>query len=790
VKPPAAVVVGLGLNGLGVVRSLGGAGVPTLALETDLGSAAAATRHCRKLQVAALDGPGLIDELLRIRATLASAPVLILTKEGSVAAVSAQRDRLAGHYRFSMPGHSTMQALLDKLRFQALAQEHGFAIPRAARLGDDDHEQMLETLRFPCILKPVTKDLEYGRRFAKAYRIGSAAEGLALWREMRAVVAEVIVQEWIEGGDADVYFCLQYRPPDGGATTSFVGRKLRQWPVLVGGTASCVPAPEAAAELTDLTDRFFAAVGFVGLGSMEYKRDRRDGAFYMVEPTVGRTDFQEEVATLNGVNIPLAACRGELGLPPPPVRRARPCGWRDPFGDARALAAGSAAGPLPVPLRDAFWRAGDPGPFLALGLEALRRRLGRLLAEGRAPIAGAKRLIVTLAPERLVEGWRVAQRRRSLPPRAKAALAADRQPLPSADIGPQAAVEAAIAWLERAQDCSRSADGGVARDFSLIDGWAASYPETTGYIVPTLLAAAERTGRSELLERARRMLDWLEAIQLPGGGFQGGRVDQAPVVPVTFNTGQILIGLAAGSRAFGERRYLDAMHAAAGFLRDTQEADGAWRRHPSPFAAPGDKAYETHVAWGLFEAARLAPDNGYGEAGLRQVRWALQKQRANGWFADNCLENPAAPLTHTIGYVLRGVIEAYRFSGDAALLAAALRTGDALIRCLAEDGSMPARLDADWRAAAPYSCLTGIVQIAACWLLLAELAGRPDLAAAARLANAFVRRTVRVGRDADTDGGVKGSHPIDGDYGSFEYLNWAAKFFIDANLMEMAARPG
>ncbi len=45
------------------------------------------------------------------------------------------------------------------------------------------------------------------------------------------------------------------------------------------------------------------------MGSMEYKRDRRDGRFHMIEPTVARTDFQEEVATLNGMNIPLASYR-------------------------------------------------------------------------------------------------------------------------------------------------------------------------------------------------------------------------------------------------------------------------------------------------------------------------------------------------------------------------------------------------------------------------------------------------------------------------------------------------
>ena len=37
-------------------------------------------------------------------------------------------------------------------------------------------------------------------------------------------------------------------------------------------------------------------------------------------------------------------------------------------------------------------------------------------------------------------------------------------------------------------------------------------------------------------------------------------------------------------------------------------------------------------------------------------------------------------------------------------------------------------------------------------------------------------------------GGVKGSQPINGDYGKWQYLNWACKFTIDANRAELAAR--
>src|SRR5262249_19137329 len=156
-----------------------------------------------------------------------------------------------------------------------------------------------------------------------------------------------------------------------------------QWPVLVGGTASCIPAPGVAAELSELTERFFATVGFTGVGSMEYKRDTRDGRFFMIEPTVGRTDYQEEIATLNGVNIPLAMFRGELGLPMPPAQIiAPPRGWRDPQGYANAREAGA---PDPIRelcpelrLHDAYFRMDDPMPHIALKMESVRHRLRRL----------------------------------------------------------------------------------------------------------------------------------------------------------------------------------------------------------------------------------------------------------------------------------------------------------------------------------------------------------------------------------------------------------------------------
>lgn len=377
---------------------------------------------------------------------------------------------------------------------------------------------------------------------------------------------------------------------------------------------------------------------------------------------------------------------------------------------------------------------------------------------------------------------------RVLPEPLRAMGEADRRFGPGVDPGPDRVVAECAAWLERAQDSSTTTDGGVARHYSPIAGWAPSYPETTGYIVPTLLACAGHTGRRDLVDRARRMLDWLVGIQFPGGAFQGGLVNANPRRPVVFNTGQILFGLAAGERELGG--YREPLRRAADWLVEVQDADGCWRRHGSPFAPPGEKTFDTHVAWGLLEAERVIPRAGYGDAALANIRWALTRQRDNGWFADCCLSDTRRPITHTLGYALRGVVEAHRFSGDATLLAAARRTADGLLSALGPEGWLPGRLDARWRAAAEWVCVTGSSQIAHCWLLLYQLTGAKGYRDAARRTNAWVRRTVALDGPAGERGGVKGSFPFDGGYGRFEFLNWAAKFTIDANLLEQEIANG
>jgi D-aspartate ligase len=380
---PEAIVVGSGLNALGVVRSLAPEDISITVLDHKSSGPAMKSRFATpEVYPSSAGRDGLIDHLLA-RTSRAGQPFLFLTQEASVAAVSENRERLQSKYRFVMAPKETMASLMDKSRFQTLAAQRGFPVPQAVILQAAADVERAAQLTYPCILKPVAKSEAWEQSRQKAYRFEGAAALREFFANLKGDVPALIVQEWIEGTDSDVYFTLVYRDAEGNTVASFTGRKLRQWPPQVGGTASCIDAPEAAETLTDLTTRFFDAVGFVGLGSMEYKRDPRSGRFVMVEPTVGRSDYQQEVATLNGVNIVRQAYRAQAGLPPlAPAQPSRRKVWRDPFTDERSRQAQPA---LPVPAEaegaqivDALFRMNDPGPWLSDIAATIAVRLARL----------------------------------------------------------------------------------------------------------------------------------------------------------------------------------------------------------------------------------------------------------------------------------------------------------------------------------------------------------------------------------------------------------------------------
>ena len=119
------------------------------------------------------------------------------------------------------------------------------------------------------------------------------------------------------------------------------------------------------------------------------------------------------------------------------------------------------------------------------------------------------------------------------------------------------------------------------------------------------------------------------------------------------------------------------------------------------------------------------------------------------------------------------------------LLDGARRIADGLLQASGADGWLSGRLKRGWKPAVDSVCLTGVAQVATCWFIMHELTAERRYLDAALRANAFVRRTVYLDGPIELRGGVKGSFPVDGQYGRYQLLNWAAKFLADSLIMEL-----
>jgi D-aspartate ligase len=391
IRPVPAVVVGGTLNGLGVARSLARGGMPVVLLETTRRCPAAWSRHCAFVRVPSLEGEALIDALVRLAADLRSQPVLILTSDESVITISAARDRIEPRYRIDLPAADIVEALADKTAFHALAEREGFAVPRSRIVeGEADLERIGE-LEPPLVIKPADKTLVLAGVVERTVRAETIAQARSAAALMLARVPSLIVQEWVEGPDTDILFALFSCDKQANLIGIFPGRKLVCTPPAVGSTAMCVAAPDVAEELYRDTRRFVQRVGYQGLGSLEFKRDSRSGRLLIIEPTVGRTDWQEEIATLCGVNLPLLTYDAALGAPAAPVADVSfaPYAWRSErkFSAPPGLAPGTR-------VIDGHFRWPDPLPAVYYYgyerfLARVWRRTMRMTRQTSQLIAGA-----------------------------------------------------------------------------------------------------------------------------------------------------------------------------------------------------------------------------------------------------------------------------------------------------------------------------------------------------------------------------------------------------------------
>src|SRR5262245_27931455 len=200
-----AIIISGGLNGLGVIRSLGRGGVVTYLLDRNRFNPGMWSRYARPVTSRGLHGRQLIDALLKFQATLSERPVLISTDEMAVLTISEHRDCLRHAFRFRLPAHDTVLALLDKARFQEFALKHALPVPRGEIIREISDLSRLRALRLPLVVKPADRSHVHSGDVPRLLLTDRLEGAVTACEWLLKKTSALLVQEHVDGPDSSIY---------------------------------------------------------------------------------------------------------------------------------------------------------------------------------------------------------------------------------------------------------------------------------------------------------------------------------------------------------------------------------------------------------------------------------------------------------------------------------------------------------------------------------------------------------------------------------------------------------
>jgi len=354
-------------------------------------------------------------------------------------------------------------------------------------------------------------------------------------------------------------------------------------------------------------------------------------------------------------------------------------------------------------------------------------------------------------------------------------------PRPIAGPEAEARLHATFDWI--LQSIAAVHGQGSSKGYSYIRGWLPAYPETSGYIVSSLLRYGETFAAPQAIEKAKGIAHWLGGVINADGGISAIRATASP--SLAFDTGMVLQGLTDLAQATGESCWAELAHRCAGFLVTMQRDDGSWTQDYG--AIP--HAYHARIAWPLLRYGIVFDRPRARSAAGANLTWVVKQQQGNGTFAQ-AFFTPSLPYvnTHSLGYIVEGLLESYLLTRTEEWRTAAERTADRLAEILFRNGGfLPGFFREDWQEKrlfpVSFACLTGMAQLSRCWFLLYRMTGDAKHLEAGNLSLSHVVRY----QDIETEwpavhGALPGSGPFFGRYLPLQFPNWAAKFLLDALL--------
>ena len=275
---PPAIILGGEANALAVARDLGRIGVAVYVLSTSSQGA----RHSRYAQGIDIEPREWKTFLLGPESNYLRGAVLLTCSDHGIQFLVANREALRRKYKLDLSDPVAQIAMLDKLQTYEHGRAAGVPTPRFWKVGSVEQIRELRAeLVFPLVVKPRLSHI-FERAFGRKHVIvRDFDELLQVLARIRAAQIDVLLMEYIPGGDDQLCSYYTYLDETGTPQFHFTKRIIRRYPANMG--AACYHITDWIPELIEPANALFRRVGLRGLANVEFKLDPRDGQYKLIE---------------------------------------------------------------------------------------------------------------------------------------------------------------------------------------------------------------------------------------------------------------------------------------------------------------------------------------------------------------------------------------------------------------------------------------------------------------------------------------------------------------------------
>jgi predicted ATP-grasp superfamily ATP-dependent carboligase len=298
-----AIVLGSSITVLGVLRSLGRENIPTIYISND-SNYITHSRSCKAKIVTSKNLSNVNSLSILLESLPLQRAVLFPCSDSLLLAVASLNPQLKTRFPSSHANIECIKKLLDKAGLAEILKKYELPHPKTYVIEKHSELKNLRDGEFEgAFLKPRDSHKFFNHYGVKAFQLQNREETLIKAFEIQKAGYSLVMQDYIPGPKSNHYFIDGFVDRFGKIQTLFARRRIRMYPPDFGNSSYMYSVSlQDVAGAVETLRKLFSNIKYRGIFSTEFKYDKRDGLYKVIEVNV-RPWWYIEFATSCGINV-------------------------------------------------------------------------------------------------------------------------------------------------------------------------------------------------------------------------------------------------------------------------------------------------------------------------------------------------------------------------------------------------------------------------------------------------------------------------------------------------------